>query len=500
MATFTPVQTGMSRVFLIENRAGPTHKPSYESCLKAGGIDYGLGDIEKIECPDPNRYGQFVEIGSIRGAEERPTTSLSGRYALDLASTLLRLARKRCNVDTQIHFGQCQDPSQFNDFDKVLILEDVAITNYSTEDLGALASDENAKVDESVDLSARRVYEFLPLSYASKAGDTITNQLIDVIIADSASCGDCTAESDGCQKIFAISLAAGGSPSTPADVVFSLDGGQTWYAHDIDSLGVSSNPDGVAAVGEYLVVISADDGSIEYALISEFDGTTDPSFTTVTTGFVSGGEPQDIWSTGNHAFIVGKGGYIYETDDPTSGVTVLDAGVAVQDDLNAVHALSSTFAVAVGNASAIVKTENGTAWEKVTPPTPVSVNYNCVWVKSEKEWWIGASNGNLYYTTDGGQTWSTKAFSGSGAGQVRDIAFASDSVAYLAHDTATPKGRILESCDGGYSWTVAPRGIGSFPVNDQVTALAACTDNVNFVVGVGLADDGSDGFIAVGSA
>ncbi len=79
--------------------------------------------------------------------------------------------------------------------------------------------------------------------------------------------------------------------------------------------------------------------------------------------------------------------------------------------------------------------------------------------------------------------------------------FATDSVAYLAHDTAVPAGRILRSYDGGYSWQIVPERAGAtLPANDQVNALVACRYDVNFVVGVGLADDGADGYAVVGLA
>jgi hypothetical protein len=42
-----------------------------------------------------------------------------------------------------------------------------------------------------------------------------------------------------------------------------------------------------------------------------------------------------------------------------------------------------------------------------------------------------------------------------------------------------------------------PEGSGSIAANDYVGALAACEYDVNFVVGAGLADNGTDGFLVV---
>ena len=122
MADFVPTKAGMSRVFLIEGRARPDHVPSYQSCMRAGAPDQSFGDVEKIECPSPDAYNQFEEIGAIQGAIERGTMDLVGRYASDLESDLLRLARQRCAADIQVHLGACTDPRIFNSFTKALIL------------------------------------------------------------------------------------------------------------------------------------------------------------------------------------------------------------------------------------------------------------------------------------------------------------------------------------------------------------------------------------------
>ncbi len=499
--TIAITKTGNSRVFLLEGRAGPTTVPSFKSCLRATSVSQGFGDIERIECPDPHQYGKFIEVGEIRGAIERPTTTLEGRYPLNTASDLLRIAQKGCAFDVQVHFGSCTDPSVFNKFEKILVFEAGSLTNYDTEDLGALASGDNAVVNETGDLSARLIYELLPLVYARRADSIITNEIVDVVICDSVSCGECEQESDGCQKIFAISTSAGGSSGTPPDIVYSINKGANWYAHDIESLSTAQAPNAVECLGDYIIVISNAAGNLNYALKSQFDGVTDPAWTGLTTGFVVGGAPRNMWSTGGYAFIVGDGGYIYGTADPTAGVTVLDAGAATVDRLLAVHGLSDTFAVAVGNNGAVVFTQDGASWTPATAkPVGVGVNLLTVWVKSASEWWVGTSNGKLYYTTNGGLTWHEKTFTGSGTGNVYSIVFPTASEGLISHSTTAPRARILRSYDGGQSWVLTPEESSqSLPLADKIDALGYCTTDPNFVVGVGLADDAADGFIVVGS-
>ena len=489
--------SAFTRVFLIEGRARADHAPSYESCMRMQGISQGFGDIERVECPDPYKYGGFIEVATIKGATERPTVTLESRYLADALSTMLRMAKEGCAFDAQLHIGDCQDPSIFNDFSKILVFENGSFTNYGTDELGALGSDENAVVNETGDLSGQDVYELISMFFASQAGSIVTNQVVDVVICDAVACGECEDESAGCNKIFAITNAAGGSPGTPADVVFSIDKGVTWYAHDIDTLGAAENPNKLDCVGAYIVITSAADSALHYALKSEFNGYTDPAFTQVTTGLVQG--PIGIWSAGNKAFIVGGSGYIYQTTDPTAGVTVLSAGSATTEDLYDVHGISEAFAVAVGNNGAVVYTEDGVNWAAATSVGGIGVALNAVWVKGEREWYVGGSSGRLYYSLDKGVTWTEKAFPGSGSGVIRALAFANNSVGFMSHDTTTPRGRILRTINGGYSWYVLPES-GAMPSVDWFNALAACAYDPNFVVGVGLADDGNDGSIVVGTA
>jgi hypothetical protein len=499
--SLTPLKTANSRVFLIEGRARPDHQPSYQSCLRMMGVSQGYGDIERIENPDPNQYGKFIEVGQIRGATERATTSLEGRYAIDLRSTLMRLARGGCAVDVQLHLGECQDPSDFNTFSKILILEQAQLTTYNTDDLGALQSGDNAAVNENADLSAKDMYEVVPISFGVQAGSIVTNEVLDVVICDSPSCGDCEVESDGCKKIYAITKGAGGSPSTPPDLVFSEDGGVNWYAVDIDSLLTAEDPDGLACLGTYLIVVSEDSLSLHYVDRAAFDTDTPPDFEEVATGFVVGAGPRAISSYGDTAWIAGGNGYIYKTTDPTAGVTVVDAGTLAVSVMNDIHAYSEDVIVAVGNDGAIVYTENGETFALAGNPVGVGVHLYCVFVKSKTEWWVGTSTGRLYYTLDGGTTWTQKAFAGSGVGRVDDIQFSTDSVGFIAHATAAPRARILRTYDGGFSWKVTPERTGAtLPLADRVNALAVCPENPNFVVGVGLADNGTDGIIIVGSA
>jgi hypothetical protein len=497
-----PAKNAFSRVFLIERRARGDRAPDYHSSLIAGTVEQSFGDLEKIEVPDPDKYGEFQEIGTIRGGEERATTSLTGRYAADLASTLLRLAKIKCASDIQIHFGACQNPNEFNQFDKAIILEDASLTSVSTDELGTLDSGGQAAVNETAEISAKNWYEVLPLKFAERASSLVANEVLDIVIADSIGCGECADESDGCQRVFAITKTAHGSPSTPADLLYSPDSGTTWYSTDIDPLTTGTDPNGVAKIGDYVTVVSNVAESLYYLDVADLaqvvNDTGDPTFVAVATGFVASSGPNDIWSVGSYAFIVGDGGYVYGTSDPTAGVTVLDAGVAVTDNLNAVHAMNSEKAIAGGDLGAVIYTLDGVTWAEVAV-RPNAANINCVWMRGEREFWAGTAGGRIFFTIDQGASWTEATFTGSGSGVVHDLAFSTDSVLSVSHATTAPVGRLLRSYDAGNSFRVLPESAGSLDDNDRLTAIAVCKNDVNLLLAAGLGPGGSDGIILRGA-
>lgn len=503
--SFNVMKTVLSRVWLIEGGAAMNHAPSFKNCLKAMAVSLPLGDIEKIECPSPDEFGEFEEVGVIQGAKERETSSLVGRFPLDEESDLLRIAKTRCALDYQINIGVCQDPRNFNDFQKKLIREDAYFTNYGSDDLGALSSDENTVVNETVDTSAKTIYEVLPLRVETRGDDVIDNEGLDVVICDRPSCGNCDNESDGCQIIYVLANSTSGSPGTAPDVVYSQDKGVTWAEDDINSLLASQTANALACVDEYVVVVSNDSVSLHYKTQALILAGTAGGWIEQTTGFVAAGAPNDIWSVGNFGFIVGDGGYIYSVDDPPAGVTVLDAGVATSNNLMAVKAISRRMAVAVGDSATVVYTLNGITWQTTTT-SPSAAGLISVEIKTEKEWIVGDDGGEMWYTVDGGETWTQETLPGGNYTAVSDIHFSTKSVGYAAVSRTiggTARGQILRTYSGGGGngteggWVVLPELIGTIPANDAVNAVYACSDDPNFAVGTGLADNASDGVILV---
>jgi hypothetical protein len=491
------LKAAQSRVWIIEGGASPANAPSYLGRARADSIDYSLGSITPVRQPSPARYGQFEVIDTIRGAPDLPTVSIE-QYMQDIVSTLLEIANRQCPVDLQIHFGICERPDDFRGWTIARILEDAQPQTFSTTPLGALDPADNAAILETLNLAGTRLYDVKQLRPEEKASSQVTDPVVDVVICDSATCGECGLPSNGCQVVFALGGATTGSPGLQAELNYTSNGGATWGTTEITTLGLGDQPNAMACVGTNLVVVSEDTESLHYAPIADIlNG--DEVWTEVTTGFVSGGGPRCIVALGsNKVWIAGAGGYIYFSGNIESGVSVQHAGVLTTQNLNSIAAADENNIVVVGAANAVLSSASGgTTWSLLTGPT-AGVVLNTVAMKNASQFLIGTAGGELWYTVDAGNNWAESAFTGSGSGQVRDVAFASKNVGYMAHDTATPAGRIFRTIDGGNSWYILPDEQGQLiPANDQVTALAVCEEDVNLVWGGGVAANGTDGFLVV---
>lgn len=491
-------KTTFSRLWVIDGVAGPTNAPSYKGQARGGALTWDLGDLTPVYSPSETEYDKFDVTDIIQGQEGLPSIPLEFRYPLAY-SDMFALARRRCEITPMFHFGSCKDPRDHNSGwsdGKVLVISQGVVTTYSTGEVGALDSSQRAIIPENLAVTGRTAYEIKPVLPAIQADTQVTDEVIDVAICDSISCGGCGPASDGAQHLFALVSDSSGSPGLPAKVVYTTDGGATWATSPITSLGLAEAPSAMSCVGPYLVVVSNASISHHYLrtadLIAGLGGWTE-----VTTGYVGSGPPNDLVSLGaDRTYIVGDGGYIYLLTDATQGVTVQEAGSVTAQDLNAIHAVDRDNVVAVGNANAVLVTTNGgSTWAAVTGPIAATV-LNTVWMVTDQIWWIGAADGNVYYTIDGGDNWDAKTFQGSGTGSVADICFATREVGYLIwNDTGNLRGHAYRTIDGGYSWYRLPEQAVTWPTSRQLNAVVAATARgvENVSLWGGLAVDGSDG-------
>lgn len=492
------VTTNFSRVWFQEGGPGPSRARTYHGNWKAGAVTWNKGDITTIREPDPDAYNKFRRVGRFRGEPGDPEIALMARLSRE-RSKLLRLARGDCEHALHVHIGECQNPQDFaRGWDKMLIMEGASISTYGTEDLGAMSPDETAAINEEVTFVGTDLYELKRLTFSEQTPTLVTREITAVYVCDQEQCGQCGVVSDGCQLVLALEGGVSASPGQAPTVIYTRDGGSIWAERTVSTMAANEVGSALFCAGGYTIVLSETSESLHYILTADLV-TGAGTWTEVGTGFVATKGPLAVHALGaSEIWIAGEGGYIYFSDDIVGGVVVRASGSPSTQDLNDIHAFDSNNIVAVGGSNAVVRsTDAGRTWALVVGPA-VGIVLNTVWMKSALEWFVGAANGNLYYTIDGGATWSTKTFPGGGVGAVRDIVFVTPSVGYMAHNLAAPTARLLRTADGGYSWYVLPEGTGAIPDADFINELAVCQDP-NIVYGGGLGGNAVDGFLVKAS-
>jgi photosystem II stability/assembly factor-like uncharacterized protein len=126
----------------------------------------------------------------------------------------------------------------------------------------------------------------------------------------------------------------------------------------------------------------------------------------------------------------------------------------------------------------VLKTiDGGYTWAAMTVPA-VQTNYTVQMIDSEKAW-VGNGAGQLFYTTDGGVTWTQRTgWTGSGVGMVRSISFLNEMIGIMAVNSAGVVGTILRTIDGGHEWQVI-----TTPTNSGLNQVAAVREDLAYAVG-----------------
>lgn len=491
-------RTPFSRVFTLEGGAGPHVPPVYQGLARISGVSQNLGDVTAVRVPSADHYDDFDIVDTILGQKGLPTSTLEARAQVTI-SELRRMAIKRCIVDIHVHMGVCRNPS---DFDQgwldghVKIFEQSRFTAYNIDGLGALDGDQNAVVMESLPFTALEEFDVRPIIPQLVAGTTITDEVLDVVVADAVTCGNCGLPSDGNNVVFALVSDSSGSPGIGANVVWTKDAWATANKSPITAFSIGQAPTAMVAQAGYLVVFS--NGGLKHAYIRIADllaGTG--NWASTATGYVASKGPNAAINIApNLTVIAGDGGYLYTLTDPTAGVTVRSAGDLTVQNFTAIDAFANDAVVAVGASNALtVSYDGGITWGLITGPS-VGVTLRSVSVQDFNRWLIGNDSGALWYTLDGGATWVQKAFSSQTAGIVRSIKFASRNVGYLGWDQGAPfatSAKLYRTINGGYSWYPVPES-GQWPSVARVNRIAIGGD-VNSVFAGGLGTDLNDGFL-----
>lgn len=466
------------------------------------------GGIDPIWVQDPRRPGKYKLVGrSITPPDlDEATLVLYEKHG----SIPWQLLRTGCPFSVYEVVGKCKDLSDFVQgwSDYVLIYSEGLKTD---KDFGTRTShDSDDAIEDSLTVTWADIYPVGSLSFGEEAASEIEAEIVDLVYGTNVRCGDCGIENDGSNVIYAVTKAySSGSPGLQAEVIYTTDAGGTWTDVLIDGLGATEEPLAIDIVGRYLVVVGLD--AYYYAELDEDTGVPG-TFTQVTSGFEASGSPNDLYVlSSREVFFCGDGGYIYKSTNITAGVSVLDAGSTTTEDYQRIAGDGEETLVLVSDNNVVVKSVNRGATFAQTVAAPSSTgtdDIRAVEVLDNRRFWVGVTEtdgATVYYTLDGGKTWTAIGDIPTTGRSIEDIVFATNEVGFIAYATGAPVGYVLATWDGGENWTATAPRILNWPTLDRVNRVAVpivASSGIaaNNVALGGLAGNGTDGIVLVGIA
>jgi hypothetical protein len=461
------------------------------------------GGQNPIQMHSPRARGGYEVVGRAVSAPDFPKVSITflekhgGIPWIDYDLT--------CPNNFYESAGTCKKPNDFlngwSDFIKIYSYGEA--TSRSEDAQTTFSDDKESSIKVEFEFAA--IYKIGALNFGEKAAPEVEREIVDVVYASAVDCGNCGVSDDGTQRIYLVTKSSGaGSPGTPSEVIYSVNGGATWAQTNITGLGGTVDPTAIEVVGNYLVILDTAGNGYWFAELNSLTGVPG-SWTNVTTGFVASKQPNDLYvAAPNEVYFVGNGGYIYKSTDIPSGVSVLSAGAATTNNLQRVRGVDDTIVVA-GDSGTILKSLNRGATFATVTLSPTSATVRALEVLDDYRYWAGTSGGKVYYTTNGGETFAEQVLPGGTYTVIDDIVAATDEVIHISARVSSTA-RLVTTWCGGMLWassaTVAQR-IQNFPTATRFNRIAVPRDTdytttANNIALGGLSGGGTDGALFLG--
>lgn len=492
---------GMTRAFIQHGG------PGTQTYLFGLGAQYGtiegaslpqaVGSIDPIYQPDPRRAQNYRLVGTQSAAPELPSVTLN--FHEKMGGVPRQLLAPRCEYNLYEVHGRCNDLSDFNRGWNGYVLVYSGFKNVGTVDLGArMSADGDEALTDGIEATGEAIYPVGEMSFGEEAATDIVADVMDIVYGTAINCKACGAENDGSKFIYAVTRANVASPSAPSQLVYSLDGGQTWTNATITGIGTTAEPRFIDIVNNILF-IGTDDTTLFYTALN-----TDTGAPTTWQSVTLPVAMRDAWVESPNAIWFVDTTVIYKTTDITIPPTAVDSGAPAT--LLRIHGTGEGTIVATGQTGAVRYSRNGgISW--VTATAPSVSNVRAVQVVEDRLWYVGSADGNVYKTVDYGASWATVGFPGAGTGNVHDIVVATREVIWVAY-VASSVAYLVTSIDGGFSWagtnSGAPR-IQNWPTFQNIHRMAAPIYAphgiaANYLGIAGTATGGADGILLTASA
>jgi len=473
---------------------GPNTQVYYLGCHGLDEIAESMGAIELLRCFESDGSGWFVS-GQTVAPPDPVTVSLNTR----LRSTRSWLQKLECSFSLYALQRDCGRADEFNNYVRGDIVKAARVVTKTKGPIAAV--EEDAPSDLTVDVEAwPPVIEVPQLVIDRLTADTlaVTGAYTAIPNPDLRCYGDCGDKLARGERV--LMVGESGAGPLLGEIEFSSDSGATFTdtASDPFAAGVGVKGGTYFPMGRdgyrwliFQEVAAGAQGNIAYC--DDLLGTT---WTTVAIGGAAAGEGgvwgQAVFSLhGRFIFLAGANGSIWKSTDYGLTWTQVEAGTIHAGDYNCIHFADEYYGVAGGAADVIaVTTDGGITWSAATA-TGDGGDIMCCWQHDKNRIWVGTDDGQIYFSRDGGTTWTERTgWEGAGVGQVNGMSWYDDHYGFIVSDTAAPVGTVLRTINGGYDWEPI-----TTPANSGLTHIAAVAPDLAY--GTGLANGGSSFYFKV---
>ena len=451
------------------------------NCVNAGNLPLPLGDLTNVYCPDPTRKGHVRVAGQLRGDPGQGTTTIDQ----PLATTRNWLFERRCEFPALFAWACEGDRGIPDNFQVAAVAFDMNPTQPSIANPVARERGENARILTPLDVSytdLRLVYH-LGANVVSVDNTAAANGVVFLPETCSTKCAN---PRDACEEGY---MALDGTlyDSEVKYTSTGVDWAQT-AADPFEEGGDASSPIVLSLWNKHRAIVARINASTWRPAEVSYTEDLGVTWTNVDVGAVVGaffGRHGLVYASGR-LYAAVSGGRIYDSRDSGDSWTLRESGTTAEN-LNALAMESLEIGYAVGDNNAFLYTVNGEDWYERTGPV-VGVNLLCVAVNASGDVFVGAADGNIYRSEDGGQNWLTPglvagAWRSFGAGSVDWIGFDEETrfFGFALFNTAAPVGTIYQSINQGATWSTIENQAGAW--NAGLNAGHICDQNHAFFVG-----------------
>lgn len=436
----------IGRVFIQPKTGLLACCPEYLGCIGVSGISQDRTENLTIRCASDTQAGQYDVIDKVPGILNQITFDMNGYLGLQGISILRQLFQDNCNSTVHIHYGKCNNVQNFVEFDKAIILDDVLLNSYGTDDLVALTPDNRNVITETVSAEAVSMYE-----YFQKKRFSLVSQIDEVSdfqlqLMPGYNCNICTfcptCDYKQCTENFYTIPSGDGIVKTLNDSI------NVYTVEDTGAIkqwNYESILDG-ELVCETLITISLEVGE------------------TITTA--------DLYD-GKIIFGTSEGSIAIYDIKKNKVIILLTLANAISEIIH------NEFGILVAdNMGDIYYSEDSNSWSAATSTGAGAVT--ALLLYSKTSWLVANLNGNIYYTNNNGEDYTFKKYPKVTGQYIKQFELSNDLIINAINDTY-----FYQSFDGGCTFSA----IDLSKYFSSLFSIAVCPENPFIVYIAGLSVD-----------